>query len=140
MVSPDVLERKCREIVARCAFLERHLPAAPAALAEDEVRLSACERQLNLFVEYVLDLCLLGLAEGGTPAEESGPGILRQAVRRGILPDDTGGDLERLAHARNRLVHAYETMLVEDIHRCCRDAIRLGPLLVEAARRWNRSP
>ena len=86
----------------------RHLP--PISLAEflnDQMRLAATERQLQVAAQICLDIGASLVAEFGLPAPDDLPGIFTTLSEAGFIPAELGERMVRLARFRNVLVYLY---------------------------------
>jgi len=74
---------------------------------DNEVLLSAVERNLHIAIECVLDIGNHIIAEKGFETPEANEDIIRILGDEGVIPSEFAGIIKGIAGFRNILVHEY---------------------------------
>ncbi|MGB0723062.1 MAG: type VII toxin-antitoxin system HepT family RNase toxin [Gammaproteobacteria bacterium] len=107
-----LVERKLRGIETYLSELDRHRFASLEAFSSDVVLKRFAERNLELAIERMIDVCKHMVAAMSLPQPETYADCFKSLAAADVIPSDDADTFQKMARFRNLLVHGYET--VED--------------------------
>jgi uncharacterized protein YutE (UPF0331/DUF86 family) len=137
-IRAEILAEKITYIREMIAAI-RLLPLADyESFSTDSRNAAAAEPYLRRALEALFDLGrhILGKAFAAAPVEYKEITLLLTA--EGVLPREEGTLLREMAGYRNRMVHFYHEIGVEELYVICRDDITHVEQIVDALLRWLR--
>jgi uncharacterized protein YutE (UPF0331/DUF86 family) len=96
------------------------------------------ERLLQESIEAAIDINANVVVEEGRPAPPDYYSSFGRAAEVGLMPADLALNLAPLSGLRNRLVHEYDVLDDQLVHRAVQDAVRLFPAYVLAVDAYLR--
>lgn len=99
---------------------------------------AAAESYLRRALEALLDLGRHVLAKGFAVAPAEYKEVADELIRVGVLPEQDGALLRKMAGYRNRLVHFYHEVSQEELHALCTLNLSEVEQVCEAILGWVR--
>lgn len=97
---------------------------------------AAAESYLRRALEALFDLGRHILAKGFGQAVSEYKEISRALVQRGVLSDEEGKKLIKMAGYRNRMVHFYQEISVKELYEICTIDLIDVETLLSSIRKW----
>jgi len=139
-VKPDpVVSRHLKDLLEKVRFLRAQEAIDPVSLRQDLAARLAIERAFQLAIQNVLDIAAHVLAAEGwndwDEYRELGPKL----AARGVLSQDLGQALARMAGFRNLLVHEYAVIKLDRVRDYLRNHLDDFDQFASAIRKHLRS-
>lgn len=110
------VEDKLERLEKRVSALREHSDTGLEELEEDTMLMNAVERNFQVALEIVLDICSMLISEEGMEKPDDYRQMISALGEKGVLPEDFAERFEGAAGFRNILVHQYDEVDMEKLH------------------------
>jgi uncharacterized protein YutE (UPF0331/DUF86 family) len=123
--------RKLSYLKGRLARLRIYMDNAPARFVGAEVERYAVERLFTIVVQSAVDVGLLVLLARGYEQPDAATRSFTELAEQGVLDSELADRLRARVRERNRLIHLYDRMTADDVHKAARSALSDFPPFIE---------